>query len=68
MRKLYTTIALVIVLLTGIQAQNLEQQARELINTNNQVEIKFVEKDLGKLKEVSRKISIENYCRNYFKL
>ena len=61
MRKLLSTLAFSIILVLGLFAQNKAQEAREIINTKNQVTVQFIERDLAKLKLISHKISIDNY-------
>jgi len=61
MNKLITSITLLILFTFNIYAQSNEQQARTLINTKQQVTVRFTEKDATKLKNISRLISIDNY-------
>lgn len=59
--KILSTLLFIIYFTFNLQAQNLEQKARQLIDTKNQVTVQFTEKDKSKLKEISKRISIDDY-------
>ncbi len=61
MRTIIITLFLSLFFSLTTNAQSKEQQARELINTKQQVTVKFTEKDRSKIRDISRLISIDNY-------